>query len=142
MKLGLAGGVLVVLAIVAVILGYSALFTVPQLSRRLSSAQRPPIGAPTPGRACIQDAAHRQRHLYRQAILISNVVRQRRIVVAWTNRFHVGSERLCRAFARSASTMRCCSIRRSVHSMRPIHSCRSCSTRPYARGAKDVVHVV
>ena len=46
MKLGLAGGVIVVLAIVAVILGYSALFTVPQTQQALVVRLGQPIGAP------------------------------------------------------------------------------------------------
>ena len=46
MRLGLAGGVLVVIAIVAVIIGYSALFTVPQTQQALVVRLGQPVGAP------------------------------------------------------------------------------------------------
>ena len=46
MRFGLAGGILVVLAILAVILGYGALFTVPQTQQALVVRLGQPVGAP------------------------------------------------------------------------------------------------
>ena len=126
MKLGLAGGAIAVLLLIAAIVGYSTLFTVNQTKQALVVRLGKPVRVITEPGPQREGAVHRQRDLYRQAHSRPRIAGAGSDRLADSNRRSGSWSMPSRA---TASSIRCKFYQTVGPRPAPIRSSRSCSTR-------------